>query len=304
MWNAGQVTNFVDFVRQQLSRFDPADALRREGISVSKEQFVLDLPPDDDLLGELFDCVAVVCGLDRSRLTLSERHVNVYAADAAPEPRPHKDRYASQVSIGFPIAVPEGSHFVFWPDEDRTPNPLQRAGLTEALPQDQAPEVVLAGSPAVKIHDQPGDVHMFPGSDLWHTRRFPAGAVVLYFKCNDFGSDPLGEDPGTPGARARSLELLARRDAFISSTALLARRFESVTREFAVRARQHWFNVNIWGRLPLRISPTEFEILCMVGDAPLVDDVLRGSGALLEGPLRRLVELGALDLVAGAPRVG
>ena len=271
---------------------------------MSKEQFVLDLLPDEDLLGELFDSVAVVCGLDRSRLTLSERHVNIYATGTDANPRPHKDRYASQVSVGIPIAVPEGSHFVFWPDTDRSPNPLQRAGLTEALPEDQSPEVVLAASTAVEIHDRPGDVHMFPGSDLWHTRRLPAGAVILYFKCNDFLSDPLGEDPGTARARELSLELLSRRECFGSSTALLSRRFESVTREFAVRAHQHWFNVNISGRLPLRISASEFEILCSVGDAPRVDELLRGPGAALERGLRRLVQVGAVDLVADAPGVG
>jgi len=32
---------------------------------------------------QLFDTVGALCGLDRSRLVLSERHVNVYAGDAA-----------------------------------------------------------------------------------------------------------------------------------------------------------------------------------------------------------------------------
>ena len=294
----GVTPEFLDFASQRVADFLGTQGIRREGITVSKEQFVLEVGDHEELLEQVFVMVASLCGLEAERLTLSERHLNIYAEDAAPVPRPHKDRFASQVSMGVSIAIPEGSHLVLWPDAAREVNPLQRAGLTESLAVTDAPETVLATAAEIAIFDSPGDVQVFRGSSIWHTRRKSAGAVVLYFKLNDFGSDPLGEDPRSAGIRARSRGLLDDRDAFLEATAMLSRGFESVTREYALRSGAEWLNVNVWGRPPLRISMKELDVLHALRAEIPVAELLR-KGPAREADVRRLVDVGAVDLFPG-----
>lgn len=296
---AGATDEFCDYVRYQLDEGEAGAPIRREGITVSKQQFVLPLP-GAEILREVVEKVAALTGADPELLTLSERHVNVYASDAAPRPRPHKDRFASTFSVGISIAVPEGSRLVLWPDDAREVNPLQRAGLTEQLHPDDAPEVVLAGIEPVTVFDTPGDVQIFPGSGVWHTRWDPAGAVVMYFKFSDLGFDPLGEDPTSAGVRAGSVDVLGRGERLAHGSPRLGRQFEAVTREYALGSGQEWANVQIWGRPPLRISDTELELLLAVDGEKTVAELvssLSASNHVGERSLRRLVELGALDII-------
>jgi hypothetical protein len=291
----GVTPEFLDFASHQVASLLGTHGVRREGISVSKDQFVFELGDGQKLLEQIFAAVATLCGKRADKLTLSERHVNVYAEDASPSPRPHKDRFASQVSMGISLAVPAGSHLVLWPTEARDVNPLQRAGLAESLANVDAPETALAGAAEVAIFDSPGDVVVFPGSSIWHTRRKPAGAVVLYFKLNDFGSDPLAEDPRSAGIRARSLALLDSRDLWTAS-GVLSLGFESVTREYALTSGDEWLNVNVWGRQPVRISVEEFDVLREFRvKMPLVDPLRKVP--VNESDVRRLVQIGAIDLV-------
>jgi hypothetical protein len=267
----------------------------RPALSVAKEQYVLDLPDPAGLLAQLFDTVGALCGLDRSRLVLSERHVNVYAGDAASRPRPHKDRLASQVSVGVTIAVRPGSRLVLWPDDDRGTNPLQRPGLTESLPPHEAPECTLSDRREVIVRDAPGDVMVFPGSTMWHTRRNPAGAVVVYFKCNDFASDPLGEDPRTFGAEECSRRMAQRPAEMPRAAIALSRRFECVTREHPVRIDAEWINVHVAGRPPVRITEPEYALLRAVDGGATVGELCAATGAECAA-VARLVELGAVEL--------
>jgi hypothetical protein len=291
----GATPEFCDFVGAQVEALTGRAGLRRDGISVSKEQHVLDLVGAPGVVDELFDAVAVACGLTRTSLTLSERHINVYAADAAERPRPHKDRYASQVSVGISIAVPEESKVVLWPDDDRRVNPLQRAGYAESLPPEEAPEVVLAGTDPVVISDARGDVQLFAGSSMWHTRWNPANTVVLYFKCNDFGSDPLGEDPRSARDGADTGRQSADRDAPTRSVVVLGRAFESVTRERVIGCDEEWCNVNVWGRPPIRISDTEYGVLCELRGERAVDEIAGGRPERVDA-MRRLATIGAIEL--------
>lgn len=159
--------------------------LAQHAIAGKKEQALYTLPESLDYEAELLTPIAEVCGLDADGLTLSERHIQSYDEHAAPSPKPHKDRYASQVSVGFTIAVPEGSSLLVWPGVEREVNTNEKAIYRETWPE--------AG--AVTIVDQPGDVVMFQGHSTWHLRRNSAGSINLYIKVNEFGSDPLGEDP-------------------------------------------------------------------------------------------------------------
>jgi hypothetical protein len=293
----GATPAFHSAVCEQLGR-RAAQRVERPGVSVAKDQFLFELS-DPGLLDELFDTVHRICGLRRDVCTLSERHLNVYASDASPSPRPHKDRYASQVSVGISIVVPRGSHLVLWPDAARGENPLQRAGLTEELHPDHAPEVVLAGTDPIVIEDAPGDVMIFPGSDIWHTRRNPAGAVVLYFKCNEFGSDPLAEDPRTPLVERRSCELAAGVGSN-GTVAMRGRRFESVTREYSLGTMTDWLNVHVNGQRAQRITAEELALLVRLDHPTPVHELAHGS-ASTHRSLCRLASIGAVTLFERDP---
>jgi hypothetical protein len=293
--SGGTTAEFSDHLAHEVAAFRDARGIERDGISVAKEQFVLELDDHGEMLHQVFDMVGELCGLRRGRLTLSERHLNIYSPDAAPMPRPHKDRLASQVSVGVAVDIPEGSHLVLWPDVANATNRLQRAGLAESLEPADSPEVALAGAPPVNIFDTRGDVQVFAGSRIWHTRRNPGNAAVLYFKCNDFGSDPLGEDPRSVGVRQQSTAFLERVDDFVNAHAVRARGFESVTREDPLDSAESWLNVNVWGRPPMRINACELELLVELAEPMRVSALVREESQREQG-LRRLVSLGAVDL--------
>src|SRR5256714_13121631 len=87
-------------------------------IKGKKEQSLYDFPDEVDV-GELYDVVCATCGLDRANVTLSERHIQIYDANAAPEPPAHKDRFPSQGSMGFSISIPATSKLVLYPYSHR-----------------------------------------------------------------------------------------------------------------------------------------------------------------------------------------
>jgi len=161
--------------------------LDAHAIKGKKEQALYTFPEGVDYPGELFDVISYVCGLDRGGMTLSERHMQSYDSNANPNPPAHKDRAASQISVGFSVAIPEVSRLVLWPDDTAEVNEVEKATYTEAgdLPDG-----------AVKIADEAGDIVMFRGHRTWHLRENSAGAVNLYVKVNDYGADPLGEGVG------------------------------------------------------------------------------------------------------------
>ena len=162
------------------------------GIGGTKEQAVYEFPDGVDFPGELFDVVSTATGLQRESMTLSERHIKHYDQDAPADPPAHKDRLSSQISVGLSIDIPRGSSLVLYPHEHREANPFNvSAALRESLPEEELPENLLRDATEVVIEDEPGDVVMFHGSSMWHKRRKGAGAVNMYLKLNDFGSDPL-----------------------------------------------------------------------------------------------------------------
>ncbi len=129
-------------------------------------------------------------------MTLSERHIQAYEANANPEPQAHKDRFPSQVSVGFSVEIPSESRLVLYPYDHRELNPFNAAAaLVRSLQPDQLPGVILRDAREVELADRAGDVVMFPGSTTWHLRRQSAGAVNLYVKMNDFDCDPARGGP-------------------------------------------------------------------------------------------------------------
>jgi len=63
------------------------------------------------------DVLTAATGMDRDRFTLCERHLKVYSDDAAANSPPHKDRYASKLTVGIPLKVPDNSFIYAYPND-------------------------------------------------------------------------------------------------------------------------------------------------------------------------------------------
>jgi hypothetical protein len=274
-----------------------AHEVEGKAIAGRKKQALFEAPAGVDFPGELFDVVAELCGLNRSTMTLSERHIKAYDHDAPPEPVPHKDRYASQVSIGVSVRVPDGSRLTLYPREELDVNPLNvSAAYLESLPRERRPEEALRGVEPVELYDQPGDVMMFAGNAVWHARRKPAGAVNLYLKLNDFNCDPLGEDPTSADVRRATVEAADEADLG-SRVPILGRRVDCVARRYT----RDWRDVaqaEMWDEPPVALSAEEISLLQSVDGRRTVGELLGGGGdGDTTEPLRRLARHGVVDLL-------
>lgn len=268
------------------------------GLAGAKDQFLYELPPELDVGTELFDVVAAVTGLTRPTLTLSERHIKAYFADADPDPVAHKDRLASTIALGVTVAVADGSHVVLWPDDERDVNPFMAPHLRPGLDPEELPEVRLAGARAVEIHDAPGDVLLFWGASTWHLRRRSAGTVLLYLKFNDFDSDPMGEDPDTPARRAGSLALLEA-GPIDDCVVRLSRRFESVLERHRRPGWEQEWLVQVWDAPPFPAPAEQIAILKAAVAPTLASELWTAAGlddATGRAAIQRLVCRDALEL--------
>jgi hypothetical protein len=266
-----------------------------------KQQALYEFPAGGNYLEELRSGVGTVTGLDASQLVLAERHIKAYEADAECEPSPHKDRFASQVSVGFSVRIPEASRLVLYPTSDVSVNPYHSwAELRAAFPAERSPERILSGAEAISISDRPGDVVMFRGNALWHKRSNPANAIVLYLKLNGTNCDTLGEDPGSAQRRAETLILAERGDLeLLSLVPELGRAMLRVERRSS-RDWQESIHVCVAGAPPIEIDETELAILRAAdGRTPVAlfpkQPPLR---SVLCEHVRRLARIGAIDLRA------
>lgn len=297
----GLTPSFLQFAQEQVAAAQAAvDPLSGSGIAGAKEQFVFDFPHEEQY-DEMYHTVSTMCDLNPA-LTLSERHVKIYDADASPNPGAHKDRFASQVSMGLSLDVSEGSYLVLYPDTDNWVNPFLDAALRDSLEPHETPEVVLEGAPEVRIHDQPGDVIIFRGSAMWHLRRNSPHTVNVYLKFNEFGADPLGEDPATPLRRKATLDLVgqAADESLLSAYPVLSRRFDSMFLEYR---REGWparLFAKVWGQNPFPISEAEEKLLRSLDGNRDVEQLVSDGHDL--GAVRRLSMRGAVDLVTAAGR--
>jgi hypothetical protein len=264
-------------------------------IGGAKEQALFEFPAETDFPGELFDSIAAVAGLNREGMTLSERHIKAYDSDAPEYPVAHKDRFASQVSVGLSIDIPEDSYLVLYPHSEVSVNPYNVSPqLLQSLEPHERPEVVLADAPEIQIDDQPGDVVMFPGSAVWHLRRFAANATNLYLKMNDFNSDPLGEDPSTEERQRRTLDLLASANGHLPSLVpVLARRLDVVARQRS-RDGQEVLQAHVWEEAPVVLSQVEWDLLHSIDGRRSVGEL---GGESVSGAIQRLAQRGVIELV-------
>jgi hypothetical protein len=237
-------------------------------------------------------------------ITLSERHIQIYDSNAAPEPAAHKDRFPSQVSVGFSISIPERSRLVLYPYSHRERNPFNTsAGLRRHLQPDELPEVVLPRARELELDDHDRDVVLFPGSTMWHLRRHAAGALNLYLKFNDLGCDPLGEDPFTEQRRQATLAALstARAETVDGVVMVLARRFDSASRTYTRDRFREVLEARVFGEEPFGLTEQQFAALHLIdGTSTLGAVAARLDGddpAAARSDLVRLAELGAVDLL-------
>jgi hypothetical protein len=291
-----------DFVGSSLDE----NKLDRHRIKGKKEQSLYSFPGETDFPGELFDVIAEVCGLNRPTMTLSERHIQAYDEAASPNPQAHKDRYPSQVSVGFSVEIPEGSQLVLYPYDHREVNPFNAAAaLIHSLQPHELPEVVLPHAREVTIDDQAGDVVMFPGSSTWHLRRNSAGTVNLYVKVNDFDCDPLGEDPLTAQRRQHTLSLLSGLNGGVPEDQVvkLSRRFDFAERKLMRGEWREVIQAAVYGEPAFGISEAGLAVLRAATTpqpvSELIAEVRKGGHRRDEIELmtRTLLERGALDFV-------
>ena len=303
---SGLTSEFLEYAREHVAQASSAEALAGAAIRGAKTQFVFEFPDDVDLQEHVREVIATLSGMDPSRTVVSERHIKAYLPDADPAPQAHKDRYASQVSVGLTLQVGDDSHVVLWPSDEREVNQHLTAGLRDSLRPDETPEVRLTDETAVMLHDAPGDVLVFPGSSTWHLRRNSASTTLVYLKFNDFGSDPLSEDPTSGARRAATGRTLAAGDEAVDrAVAELSRGFDSVAREHGREDGRALWSVNVWqdGERQNRSVPEAWaSVLDTVGGGrsvgELADEGVAGlRGDDLRAAVRGLAERGALDLV-------
>jgi hypothetical protein len=258
---------------------------------------------DPEHYDELRETVAAICGVKASSLTLSERHIKEYEPGAAPYPLAHKDRFGSEVAVGFSVKVPEGSTLVFYPDHDVSPNPFNSTAELRASFSPQAlPEPGLKKATRVEIQDRPRDVQIFPGSSVWHMREHGAGTTVLYLKLNTYNCDTLGEDPHTVDARQRTLLLAAAPAADRAATfPVLARKVDYLHRRYG-RDWNEIFGVVLFGEPHVTISRMEFEALRLMDGSRTVNEVAAQLETIRMGQdvgaaIRELAQRGIVDLL-------
>jgi hypothetical protein len=287
---------FLRVLREFAAGRFQAHLVEGRAIGGRKSQSLYEFPPEVDYRRDVLDPIATLCGLRHDTMTLSERHIKAYDPEAPPEPLPHKDRYASQASVGLSIEVPEGSHLVVYPYDETDLNPYNvSAAYLTSLPPHRRPEVALKSAREIVVYDKPGDVMVFPGNRLWHLRRRPARAVNLYLKVNDFDCDPLGEDPTTAERRRATLARAADADGRVDRLVpVLSRRLDTISREY-MRDWQEALQARLWDEGPVMIDDEEFRLLSAVDGRRKVVEL---AGDAQRAALLRLAQRGVVDLVS------
>jgi hypothetical protein len=286
-----QLVKYVDdsFARNYLKDFARGD----------KQQAIFEfLEPEH--YDELREVVAAICGVEAVSLTLSERHIKEYEPNAAPYPLAHKDRFGSEVAVGFSIRVPKGSTLVIYHDEDVRPNPFNStAELRASFSPDMLPEAKLRNAKRIEIQDQPADVQVFRGNSFWHLREHGAGTTVLYLKLNTYNCDTLGEDPHDGEVRDCTLKFVnSPGPVWESSIPVLGRRVDYIQRRYS-RDWSELFGIVIHGHLHTTISQTDFDILRAMDGQRSVSEIAAhlGEGANVRSAIRSLAQRGIVDLL-------
>lgn len=298
----GLTPGFLALLTRQVDNYLQGELLKKYAIG-DKQQALYQFPEGQDYYGQLLDTVGTICGLNSGHLVLSERHIKAYDAGAAPHPLPHKDRFASQVSVGFSVRVPPGSTLVLYPHDELDVNPFNSSTEYRAsLAPDRVPEKTLNTAQRIEIPDKPGDVIVFRGHAVWHLRERPANTVMLYLKLNAFHCDPLGEDARTPEFRQHTETLLQVSDTELAEAVpILGRRVDFIHRRFT-RDWQEAIGVVLYGEKHYTIDETELQALQLMDGRRPVRVILKNlheqCGAAFDcARIRHLSSRGVIDLL-------
>jgi len=299
----GVTDEFYQKMSKQADEYIKTQTMKEFAIG-DKQQAMYEFPKEGDYVGELFGAVAIVCGLNRNDMVLSERHIKAYESTAEPEPHAHKDRFASEISVGVSVHVQEGSTLVLYPYDYNEINAFNTSvGLRASLSKDQYPEPALKKARRVEIKDSPGDVIMFRGHSIWHLRANPANTTMLYLKLNTFNCDPLGEDSRTSEVRKQSQAAAAFNDQQLEKMIpMIGRRVDYIHRHY----NRNWEEVPgvvLWNEKHFSLDEYELSALrAMDGKRTVraVMDTLNKQGNRAEAlqKFRRLALRGVIDLIA------
>lgn len=300
---------FIAIAREQIDRClkDDLQCLSARAFKNKKEQYLFEFPEDNTLLRGAMDTISTVTGMRRETLALSERHVNVYVSNADPRPPAHKDRFASTVSVGIPLYMPEESIVALYPDQSRDVNRFDSAeDWRSSFATAGLPENVLKDVEPTKLPVGVGDVVMFLGSRIYHGRFNSADAIILYLKLNDMRLDPLGEDPFMLLQRNASLEILANKTGrdLLASTIEVSPRLIRISRHYT---RDNWNEVlqaQMAGEKPFLLSEDDLALVNGVHGQCSVRELFAQAGvSAADEPdrldrIRRLGELGGIDFLS------
>jgi hypothetical protein len=253
---------------------------------------------------ELCETVAAICGVDVNSLTLSERHIKEYEPGADPYPLAHKDRFGSEIAVGFSIRVPEGSTLVIYPEHDVSVNPFNStAELRSSFTPHALPDARLKGAPRVEIQDRPRDVQLFRGNAMWHLREHGAGTIVLYLKLNTYNCDTLGEDPHSSEVRQQTLSMAGSSPSiWAASIPVIARRVDYIHRRYS-RDWNELFGVVLYGQPHATITEAEFDAMRAMDGHQTVAEISRQVGQSsvdedVREAIRQLALRGIVDLLS------
>jgi hypothetical protein len=277
--------------------------LMKEFAIGDKQQAMYEFPEGGDYAEELCQSVGAVCGFDPNQLVVSERHIKAYDATAVAEPLAHKDRFASQISVGLSVHVKEGSTLVLYPDDETDLNPFNASSLMRAsLLQEEWPEAKLKKASRVEIKDSARDVIMFRGHSTWHLRANPALTTMLYLKLNAMNCDPLGEDRRTEKFKQQTADAVAGGDEqLLSRIPMVGRRVDYIHKLYN-RDWREVIGVVLWNEKHFTIDEQELKLMQAMDGKRTVDDIARAASETMDhattlSKLRRLGRRGVIDLV-------
>lgn len=294
---AGATQEFYDQVVKQVDESLKTRLMKQHAVG-DKQQAMYEFPPGGNYEQECCDTVSAVVCVDPKEMLMSERHVKHYEATAAAEPLAHKDRYASQFSVGLSVHVKEGSTLVLYPYEETDVNPYNTSvQMRASLSPERHPEEALKKARRVEIRDAARDVIIFRGHSMWHLRSNPALTTMLYLKMNAFHTDPLGEDRNSPAFRDTTTALAEASDERLARTKVrIGRRVDHFHR-YCQRDWREIPGVVLFGEKHFTLDESEWRMLQAADGRRTAGELVRGVGDVSLANIRRLARRGVIDLV-------
>ena len=246
--------------------------------------------------------VSKVVGEKFEDMVFSERHVKAYDAAASATPLAHKDRYASQYSVGLSVHVKPGSTLVIYPEQETDINPFNTSvQMRSSLSPDRMPEAALSKARKVEIKDAAGDLIVFRGHAMWHLRANPALTTMLYFKMNAYHCDPLGEDRHSQTFRDNTIANAESGDEKLAGLIPRIGRRVDHFHKFYNRDWREIPGVVLFNEKHFSLDQDEFKMVQAMDGKKDVAAIVRASEttdfAAGLGKIRRMARRGVIDLI-------